>query len=93
MVPRRGTQLPNLEEKSVFIAAGTNDPICSPAESEELKTLLESANANVTMHWENRGHQLTMGEVEKQKSGMRKRFYKYKNKKHLLIISRCFFYF
>ena len=67
MVPRRGTQLPNLEEKSVFIAAGTNDPICSPAESEELKTLLESANANVTMHWENRGHQLTMGEVEKAK--------------------------
>ncbi|HHZ5402802.1 TPA: alpha/beta hydrolase [Bacillus cereus] len=67
MVPRRGTQLPNLAGKSVFIAAGTNDPICSSAESEELKVLLENANANVTMHWENRGHQLTMGEVEKAK--------------------------
>ena len=74
MVPRRGMQLANLRGKSVFIAAGTNDPICSSAESEELKVLLENANANVTMHWENRGHQLTMGEVEKQKSGMTKHF-------------------
>ncbi|MBC2686082.1 alpha/beta hydrolase [Bacillus toyonensis] len=67
MVPRRGIQLPNLAETAVFIAAGTNDPICAPSESEELKTLLENANVNVTMHWENRGHQLTMGEVEKAK--------------------------
>ncbi len=67
MVPRRGIQLPNLAETAVFIAAGTNDPICAPSESEELKTLLENANANVTMHWENRGHQLTMGEVDKAK--------------------------
>ncbi|MDT3495063.1 alpha/beta hydrolase [Bacillus toyonensis] len=67
MVPRRGIQLPNLAETAVFIAAGTNDPICAPSESGELKTLLENANANVTMHWENRGHQLTMGEVEKAK--------------------------
>ncbi|MBX0354012.1 alpha/beta hydrolase [Bacillus toyonensis] len=67
MVPRRGIQLPNLAETAVFIAAGTNDPICAPSESEELNTLLENANANVTMHWENRGHQLTMGEVEKAK--------------------------
>ncbi|PGO33332.1 carboxylesterase [Bacillus cereus] len=65
MVPRRGIELPNLMEKAVFIAAGTNDPICSPSESEELMMLLENANANVTMHWENRGHQLTIGEVEK----------------------------
>ncbi len=65
MVPRRGIGLPNLLGKSVFIAAGTNDPICSPEESEELQTLLEKANANVTVHWENRGHQLTVSEVEK----------------------------
>lgn len=49
---------------SVFIAAGTNDPICSPMESAELQSLLEKANANVVIHWENRGHQLTMQEVE-----------------------------
>ena len=64
MVPRRGIELPDLSGKSVFIAAGTNDPICSPVESEELKSLLEKANAKVDMHWENRGHQLTLQEVE-----------------------------
>ena len=30
MVPRRGIEFPDLTEKFVFIAAGTNDPICSP---------------------------------------------------------------
>ncbi|HLR51615.1 MAG TPA: dienelactone hydrolase family protein, partial [Candidatus Avamphibacillus sp.] len=63
MVPRRGIDLPDLAGKNVFIAAGTNDPICPSKESEELKSLLENANANVQLHWENRGHQLTMDEV------------------------------
>ncbi|WP_338453159.1 alpha/beta hydrolase [Niallia oryzisoli] len=64
MVPRRGNELPDLSGKSVFIAAGTNDPICSPMESKELQALLEKANASVELHWENRGHQLTREEVE-----------------------------
>ncbi|MCH1626903.1 alpha/beta hydrolase [Ferdinandcohnia quinoae] len=64
MVPRRGIDLPDLSGKSVFIAAGTNDPICSPHESNELKSLLEEANVDVELHWENRGHQLTIEEVE-----------------------------
>jgi phospholipase/carboxylesterase len=63
MVPRRGMDLPDLSGKTVFIAAGTNDPICSPLESTDLQSLLEKANANVEIHWENRGHQLTMQEV------------------------------
>lgn len=64
MVPRKGIDLPDLTGKSVFIAAGTNDPICPPKESEELQVLLEKANAKVELHWENRGHQLTLQEVE-----------------------------
>ncbi|MEY2195395.1 alpha/beta hydrolase [Neobacillus sp. BF23-41] len=64
MVPRKGIDLPDLSGKSVFIAAGTNDPICSPLESAELQSLLEHANAKVELHWENRGHQLTVEEVE-----------------------------
>ena len=35
-----------------------------PTESEELKSLLENAEANVELHWENRGHQLTIDEVK-----------------------------
>ncbi|MDR4947433.1 alpha/beta hydrolase [Neobacillus cucumis] len=64
MVPRRGIELPDLSGKNVFIAAGTNDPICPPVESEELHSLLQNANAKVALHWENRGHQLTREEVE-----------------------------
>ncbi|WP_373894159.1 alpha/beta hydrolase [Virgibacillus natechei] len=64
MVPRRGIDLPDLAGKTVFIGAGTNDPICSVEESEDLKSLLENAGANVELHWESRGHQLTMNEVE-----------------------------
>jgi phospholipase/carboxylesterase len=64
MVPRKGIELPDLSGKSVFIAAGTNDPICSPLESSELQSLLENANVKVKLHWENRGHQLTVEEVE-----------------------------
>ena len=64
MVPRRDVDLPCLQGKNVFIAAGTNDPICPAQESEDLKALLEQANANVTIHWENRGHQLILSEVE-----------------------------
>jgi phospholipase/carboxylesterase len=67
MVPRRGIELPNLEGKSIFIGAGSNDPMCSPEESVELQTLLEKANAKVQLHWENLGHQLTVSEIEAAK--------------------------
>ncbi|MEC0302875.1 alpha/beta hydrolase [Terribacillus saccharophilus] len=64
MVPRRGIELPDLTANNVFIAAGTNDPICSPAETLELVKLLKEAHADVQLHWENNGHQLTNTEVE-----------------------------
>lgn len=67
MVPRRGIALPNLTGTNVFIAAGTKDPICAPEESEELKETLAKANADVYLHWEHSGHQLTLSEVEAAK--------------------------
>ncbi|WP_043930343.1 alpha/beta hydrolase [Bacillus sp. EB01] len=74
MVPRRGIELPDLSGTLVFIAAGTNDPICSPIESAELQTLLETAKAEVELHWENRGHQLTPSEVKAAAQWYRKYF-------------------
>ena len=65
MVPRRGIELPDMTDHPVFIAAGKNDPLCSPEESKELKVLLEQANGTVDLHWESNGHQLSRGEVEK----------------------------
>lgn len=67
MVPNRDTELPSLKGTPVFIAAGTNDPICPAQESEDLEKLLADAGAKVELHWENQGHQLTMPEVEAAK--------------------------
>ena len=67
MVPNRDTELPNLAGVPVFIAAGTNDPICPAEESTDLERLLSDAGASVKLHWENYGHQLTMPEVEAAK--------------------------
>ncbi|WEG12981.1 alpha/beta hydrolase [Pullulanibacillus sp. KACC 23026] len=64
MVPRRGIALPDLTGVPVFIGAGHNDPLCSEEESLELAELLKEAGADVKLHWENRGHQLTHTEAE-----------------------------
>lgn len=63
MVPRRGIELPNLAGVEVFIAAGKNDPMCPPEESEELDELLGGAGAKTTINWEMNGHSLTGTEV------------------------------
>ncbi|WP_404457294.1 alpha/beta hydrolase [Oceanobacillus kapialis] len=68
MVPRRGISLPNLTGKQVLITAGTNDPICPSQESEDLHQLLQEAGADVRIHWESYGHQLTYSEVEAAKA-------------------------
>lgn len=67
MVPNRHTDLPDLANIPVFIAAGTNDPICPAEESTDLEKLLADAGAEVELHWESFGHQLTMPEVEAAK--------------------------
>lgn len=67
MVPRRGINLPDLKDTKVLITAGTNDPICPQQESLELQQILDSAGASVEVHWEDRGHQLTMTEVQAAK--------------------------
>ncbi|MCC3376076.1 alpha/beta hydrolase [Cohnella sp. REN36] len=64
MVPLRGLKLPDLSAVPVFIGAGRNDPICSPAETEELASLLQGAGASVAVHWEQAGHRLTQSEVD-----------------------------
>ncbi len=63
MVPLRDKELPDLSGVPVFIAAGKNDPMCAPQESEDLQQLLEGAGASVQLHWENNGHQLSRTEV------------------------------
>ena len=63
MVPLRDVDLPTLSA-DVFIAAGTNDPLCLPKESKDLQMMLANAGASVAMHWDNYGHRLTPSEIE-----------------------------
>ncbi|SHE34183.1 phospholipase/carboxylesterase [Seinonella peptonophila] len=63
MVPIRGKMIPQLAGMPVLIGAGKNDPICSITETEELAKLLKEAGAELTVHWENHGHQLSEPEV------------------------------
>lgn len=74
MVPIRDIQLPEMPNLPVFIGAGRNDPICPPEETEELAELLADKNADVTLHWENYGHQLTYAEIDAAANWFRKRF-------------------
>ncbi|MFB7814556.1 alpha/beta hydrolase [Paenibacillus chitinolyticus] len=74
MVPRRGIELPDSAGLPVFIGAGKNDPLCTAGETEELKSLLEAAGAEVDIHWENYGHQLTGSEVDAAASWFADRF-------------------
>ena len=71
MVPIR-KELPDLSRVSVFIGAGKNDPICPPEESIELNELLSSAQADVTLHWENNGHRISESELDAIKKWLNK---------------------
>lgn len=64
MVPLRGIELPDLSGTPVFIAAGDNDPICAPEETEELSGLLRGAGAEVDVHWESHGHRISASEAD-----------------------------
>jgi phospholipase/carboxylesterase len=76
MVPQRDIVIPNMSGIPNFIGAGTNDPICAPKETEELQELLGSAGANVSVHWERFGHQLTASEVDAAAVWFHKHFMK-----------------
>lgn len=64
MVPLRGLDVPSLKGTSVFIGAGTNDPLIRAEETRELEELLQGAGAEVTTHWSNQGHRLSTAEAE-----------------------------
>lgn len=74
MVPLRGKELPDLSGVPVFIGAGTNDPLCSINETEELNSLLSGAGADTELNWENYGHQLSKLEIDAATAWFAKNF-------------------
>lgn len=64
MVPFEPSPLPKLQETPVFISAGTADAMVPRALTERLAELLRDSGANVAVHWERGGHELSRSEVD-----------------------------
>lgn len=64
MVPFEPESLPDLAGTPVFISAGRADPIAPAEQAERLAALLRRAGAEVTLHWEPGGHELTRSAVD-----------------------------
>ncbi|HEV3409824.1 MAG TPA: alpha/beta hydrolase [Chthoniobacterales bacterium] len=64
MVPLVPETLPDLSGTPVLVAAGDHDPIVPPENARELAALLRRAGADVTVTFENTGHNLTAATVE-----------------------------
>lgn len=63
-VPFEPEHSPDLSRTSVFISAGRSDELIDPSDTERLVEILRAAGADVTVHWQPGGHQLTLAEVE-----------------------------
>jgi predicted esterase len=64
MVPFHRDELPDLSGRRAFVAGGRSDPMIPQDQTEVLVQMLEKAGADVTLRWENAGHQLTRDEVD-----------------------------
>ena len=63
-VPLEPDHAPDLSRKSVLVAGGLRDTIISPQGARELARTLRHYGADVTLHEENAGHELTAAELE-----------------------------
>jgi phospholipase/carboxylesterase len=64
MVPFEPGTRPALEGTVVFIAAGLNDALIPPEQSERLGRLFSESGAEVQMSWDEGGHSIGRGEIE-----------------------------
>ena len=63
MVPFIPNSPPNLSDKQILLSAGVFDPIVSKSQTQSLFDLLEKSGANVTMKWQQSGHNLTESDI------------------------------
>jgi predicted esterase len=63
MVPLTPDTLPAMAATPVLISNGNVDPLVSAEETERLAALLRSAGGDVTVSWQNSGHELTDRDV------------------------------
>ena len=59
MIPLEPERVPDLVGAPVLLSNGRTDPIVPAAQVAGLEALLRRAHANVTVHWQRAGHELT----------------------------------
>lgn len=74
MVPFILHSLPNLSDKQVLLSAGVLDPIASESQTQNLFGLLEKCGANVTLKWQQSGHNLTESDILYSKEWLSENF-------------------
>ena len=63
MVPFVPQRTPDLRNVGVFLAAGRADPITPPEQTSALAQILQTAGAQVSIHWHAGGHELGQDDV------------------------------
>jgi predicted esterase len=71
MVPLTPAALPELAGTRVMICAGTHDPIIPVENAERLTAMLRESGAEVTLRFEDAGHQLVFAEIAAAKKWLR----------------------
>ena len=74
MVPFTPTDLPDLSNKSIILLEGLYDPIVSTAEAQRLLEIFTNAQSNVTLKWQDSGHNLTNEDIIAAKKWLGKYF-------------------
>ena len=65
MVPLVPKVLPDLSNKNIFMSSGLYDPIVSRQQAEKLFGLFKKTGANISLSWQESGHELTMKDIHK----------------------------
>jgi phospholipase/carboxylesterase len=63
MVPYTPTVLPDLSNKSIILLEGLHDPIVSRTDAQRLLEIFTNAQSNVTLKWQDSGHNLTNEDI------------------------------
>ena len=67
MVPFIPDLPPNLSDKKVLLSAGMFDPIVSESQTQSLFDILKKSRTNVTLKWQQSGHNLTQSDISDAK--------------------------
>lgn len=79
MVPFVPDLVPNLSGKQIFMSAGLHDPIIPRRGTNDLVDLLRKTGSNVSLKWQNSGHELTERDMSEARKWLSTYFTHYMN--------------